>query len=298
MRSIKEQVLAGQLTTDWHILLDVLESTPKVPGILGRSAQSELSTSVDDPQLGSLAAAIDTGFHGWSEGATTARQHDKYGAYFGMAEQRQVTWGYSDEEGEFQTDRFLNGSADYLLTFKTKRRFSQGLRIVVSTGASSAIASTTLNYSATVVAAHIAKLEILRIPFELWSVDPCTHGSGLDMSHWYALRLHSSGDVFNLARIVYFCGHAAIQRRLMFAMYERMSVENQRRFGLLYGYPAAITAKTFPLLNLPPWHGQTVVIGNVQTNNQEMVEQRIVKAFRTGYDKINKMAPVGGVVIL
>lgn len=278
MKTLGEQMRAGHIQCGWYRVADLLRTSP-VPGILKPAYGSE---QIDEDFCAmSMADAITTSETGWIEGAEVALNHPRYAEVFAQAEAPSVTFGYNDSEGEVTWDRLLTGSDQYLSLPTITQGITKGCRVIVSVVASCGIKQDAMLQRAVDVAAGIAQLEQRRITTELWCVSPY-----LDNASSYAFRLHQTGDLLNLAKVAFWCGHPALLRRIVFALQERASADVQRKIGMFYGRPGNLSKTTLATLALPPFEGDTLLIPTLQSNNVETTRKAILAAFNKSYERL------------
>ncbi len=282
MSTLKEMLHDGRVTCSWARVTDLL-SFPRIKG--GRCAECARSTDLSDAQwfgTKNFEEALALADTGWDEGAAAALQRPEYLTDFTMAAASGIGWGFSDTEGEVVWDKLLSGSDFYLQRPTLTTGFRQACRVIVSVTASAAIHPSSMLERAIDIAAGVAALDRMRVQTELWVTIP-------DQSnHHYSFRVHQTGDTFNLGKTAFFCGHPSLLRRIVFGLKERASVEAQRVFGSGYGYSADLSPEVLERIALPPWEGDTIVIGTCRTNdvkaNTAKVKAGFAKALRTYAD--------------
>jgi hypothetical protein len=273
MKTLNEMLACGQLVCAWHKVAGLLDR-PHVKGILG-----------SDPQDGSLGKdnsfcsvtfeeAQQLAETGWDEGAQAAEKHPLYAEVFAQAQVSSVKWGFDAEEGEVVWDRLLSGADTFLQKPTIAQGFTRGCRILVSTTCLASINEAAMLQRAIDIAAGIYQLEQQRTQVELWSVLPYIYNN-----QWMAFKVHSTGDLFNLAKIVFFCGHSGLLRRLVFGLQERMSVQAQKKLGYGYGSPSGLSAEVLTKLDLPHWEGDTLLLNTLRSNDIEKTRKTIVEGF-------------------
>jgi hypothetical protein len=286
MRHLIPQLRAGRLTCSYYEALELIEGTPVVPGTCGHRQTSDKAAG-SFQKLPNLAAAIDTAYYGWSEGATAAMRHPEYAEVFGMGEVRSTSWSYNSEEGDFTTERLLGGADTFLLKPTFTHRFATGLRVIVIVSTSCGIDGETMMQQAIAIAAGLWQLERRRIPVELWTVI-CLGQDGTKVSAHQTLQVHTSGNTFNLGKLTFACGHPDYLRRINFALMERADTDIQQvEYQTWYGYPATFKTTDVAKLNLPRWDGDTLIIGNATSNDVTLNNKRVMNAYRKVFHRLD-----------
>jgi hypothetical protein len=271
MTPLNEQVLTGRLLCSWH-KLEMLLDLPEVDGLL-RNLRSSHHGHHDFCAC-TWDEAVDMCRNGWAEGAAVALKHPDYVDLFATAEKPTTSWGWSDTEGEVVWDRQLSGADDYLQLPVTAPGFGKACRVIVSSIASAGISSEAMLQRAIDIAAGIAQLEQQKVATELWATLPYNYGS-----YSYTFKVHSTGDVLNLAKVAFFCGHPGFLRRLGFALNERGSERVQRAMGTCYGYPAGLSQDVLEKLGLPPFEGDTLLVNSLRSNSITSTRRELSNMF-------------------
>lgn len=298
MSSLLEDLRAGQLVCTYTQAMDLLSVTPPTQGGACATQKASDRERISSFNLtANFAEALELAEFGWSEGADKAVRHKDFANVFTQAETRNVSWDYVDDEGDFTTERLLSGADTFLMRPRFTHRFSSGVRVIVAIGTSSGVHAATMVEQTITIAAGLWRLEVLRVPTELWTVNTLNPSMSGNIRTWHALRIHTSGNTFNLGKITFACGHPDFLRRINFALMERGSVETQKAWGPHYGYPISLNAKTFKTIPFPPWEGDTIIIGNASTNDVKRNTQRILDAYKKAFNRLDNEETIAGGVI-
>lgn len=274
--NLREQLHEGQVLCAWY-KVEYLLDLPHVNGILGR-AQSSRRT---DP--GFCRESYDDAFRmmneGWEEGARRALAHKQYEHVFARAMAPSMHFALSEESGEVQWDRVLAGETACLLEQRIEERQTRAVRIVVGNTLAAAITQDAALERAIDIAAGVAALEQLGHKLEIWTASTSVQTLRSDRLITYTIKVHSTGDMFNLAKLTWWLGHATWTRRIEFALMERMSAEHQSKTTVNYGIPVSLSAPTLTKLDLPPWDGDTLVFNTMEGNDVAKNRRMVQAAF-------------------
>jgi hypothetical protein len=280
--SLGEQVNDARVTCSWNKVGNILDR-PQTPGGVLTGCNSSQRASGSFVSV-SLKEALDMAENGWTEGAQAAEKHPQYAELFAQAYAPSVRWGFDPEEGEVVWDRLLSGAETYLQRPKIATGFTKACRVIVSGGCSCGISEASMLQRAIDIAAGLYQLEQQRIATELW-VTCLSQGYPLPASA-ITFKVHTTGDVFNLGKIAFFCGHSGLLRRIVFAVQERASKAAQDRLGTHYGMPGNLDPKTLSQLNLPPWEGTTLLLPTLRDNSIETTRKKILNAFNHAVERL------------
>lgn len=267
-----QMVREGRTVCSWHKLANCLDiprpAGGSLPGSSTRKDPDFVGTTFDE--------AVRMSETGWIEGAEAAEQHPTFVDLFAQAAAPSVRWNYDPTEGEVQWDRLLSGADDFLLLPKTTTGWTKACRVLVPVTCSAFIEERVMLQRAIDIAAGLLQLENARISTELWSV--AAQYDCDNRLQYHAFKVHSTGDIFNLPKIAFFCGHSAMLRRLVFALNERATPELQEALGHGYGRVAGLSAKNLAQMALPPWDGDQLVVDTLRSNNIEQNRNEISKS--------------------